>query len=231
MITSNPYTSLDNQMDEEDEEDEYEELATCMVVASINPYSSLDLQYHSNNESSEDSSDQEETPASLLETARWEKRMKLKHEPHSEVAKLTTQNCTPAAPKRLSQPVDRLILSGSKLIITGSNPILPDEINAAFNDPNVSNDSIDLSDDDEITLTGNSNPEQHSIKSFFHSIPTGAPQPIIEVEEECLCEPNNIFNKNSTEIQCTRCFLCVKCCQCNNKPDIRQYFQPGPARR
>jgi hypothetical protein len=50
MITSNPYTSLDNQMDEEDEEDEYEELATCMVVASINPYSSLDLQYHSNNE-------------------------------------------------------------------------------------------------------------------------------------------------------------------------------------
>jgi hypothetical protein len=160
--------------------------------------------------------------------------MKLKHEPHSEVAKLTTQNCTPAAPKRLSQPVDRLVLSGSKLIITGSDPILPDEINAAFNDPNVSNDSIDLSDGDEIPLTKNSNPEKHSIKSFFRSIPTGAPHPIIEVEEECLCGEDAGASAGEAAIQCKRCSLCVKCCQCDNssdKPDIRQYFQPGPARR
>jgi hypothetical protein len=254
MISCNPYSSLDNQMDEEDEEDEYEELATCMVVAS--------LQTESDTESNEDSPTQEETPCSRLETARWEKRMKLKHEPRSEVAKLSAQNCTPAAPRRISKPVDRLVLSGSKLLITGSDPILPDEIDAAFNDPDVSRDSIDLSDGDEVALPEDTDPQQHSIKSFFlpappkarqpifelgddtqqHSIksffppaPPEARQPIIEVEEECLCEPDSIFNKDSTTIQCTRCFKCVKCCRCNettiNKTDLRQYFQHGPARR
>ena len=168
--------------------------------------------------------------------------MKLKHEQRSEVAKLSAQNCTPAAPRRISKPVDRLVLSGSKLLITGSDPILPEKVDAAFNDPDVSRDSIDLSDGDKVALPGDIDPQQHSIKSFFlpappkarqpilelgddtqqHSIksffppaPPEARQPIIEVEEECLCEPDSIFNKDSTTIQCTRCFKCVKCCRCN----------------
>jgi hypothetical protein len=227
MITSNPYSCLDNQMDEEDEEDEYEELTTCMVISTF-----ADESIDSDAESIENSS-QEETPTSLLETARWEKRMKLKHEPRSEVAKLATQNCTPAAPKRLSKPTDRLVLSGSKLVITGSDPILPDEMDAAFNDPNVSKDSIDLSDGDE-TLPRDNDPDQHSIKSFFLPAPPER-SPIIEVEEECLCEPWSYINTPSTTIQCTRCFKCVKCCRCketsNKQFDLLQYFQRGPARR
>jgi hypothetical protein len=76
-------------------------------------------------------------------------------------------------------------------MITGSDPILPDEMEAAFDHSDISKDSIDLpsSPDDDSTRKLNFARGQHKITSFLTAalpLPTNNTQPAQaeEVEEE-----------------------------------------------
>ena len=162
-MTGGQFSCLHQQLDDEELEDADDDYDFAMVV-SVGAHSDSD-------DSEEEYDDYVETPGARIETERWEKRMKVKHEPHSipgEVGNLQVNHCTPAARKRVSKPAERLVQSGAKLLMTGRDPILPDELQSALYDQDVDSDSIDLSEGDE-EPSGQQDLAQHSIKSFFKS--------------------------------------------------------------